>query len=45
MIASETEHVTRVDIEMVMVEVENSTLRQSYNNIPKHIRMEVGNMS
>ena len=45
MIASETEHVTRVDIEMVIDEVENSTLRQSFNNIPKHIRMEVGNMS
>ena len=45
MIASATEHVTRVVIEMVMDEVENSTLRQSYNNIPKHICMEVGNMS
>ena len=45
MIASATEHVTREDIEMVMDEVENSTLRQSYNNIPKHICMEVGNMS
>ena len=27
---------------MVMDEVEKSTARQSYNNIPKHIRMEVG---
>ena len=42
-IASATEHVNRVEIEMVMDEVEKSTARQSYNNIPKHIRMEVGN--
>ena len=27
---------------MVMDEVEKSTALQSYNNIPKHIRMEVG---
>ena len=27
---------------MVMDEVEKSTSRQSYNNIPKHIRMEIG---
>ena len=27
---------------MVADEVENSTARQSYTNIPKHIRMEVG---
>ena len=27
---------------MVMDEVEKSTARQSYNNIPKHIRMEFG---
>ena len=40
--ASATEHVNRVEIEMVMDEVEKSTARQSYNNIPKHIRMEVG---
>ena len=44
MIASATEHINRVDIEMVMNEVKKST-RQSYNNIPKHIRMDVGNMS
>ena len=41
-IASATEHVNRAKIEMVMDEVEKSTARQSYNNIPKHIRMEVG---
>ena len=40
--ASATEHVNRGKIEMVMDEVEKSTARQSYNNIPKHIRMEVG---
>ena len=40
--ASPTEHVNRGKIEMVMDEVEKSTARQSYNNIPKHIRMEVG---
>ena len=40
--ASSTEHVNRAEIEMVMDEVEKSTARQSYNNIPKHIRMEVG---
>ena len=45
MIASATEHINRVDIEMVMDEVKKSTPRQSYSNIPKHIRMEVGNMS
>ena len=44
MIASTTEHVNRVDFAMVMDEVEKSTPRQNYNNIPKHIRMEVGNM-
>ena len=27
---------------MVMDEVEKSTSRQSYNNIPKHILMEIG---
>ena len=27
---------------MVIDEVEKSTARQSYNNIPRHIRMEVG---
>ena len=42
MTASATEHVNRVEIEMVMDEVEKSTARQSYNNIAKHIRMEVG---
>ena len=41
-IASATEHVNRPDIEMVMDEVEKSTARQSYTNIPKHIRLEVG---
>ena len=41
-IASATEHVNTAKIEMVMNEVEKSTARQSYNNIPKHIRMEVG---
>ena len=41
-IASTTEHVNRAEIEMVMDEVETSTALQSYNNIPKHIRMEVG---
>ena len=41
-IASATEHVNRAEIEMVMDEVEKSTTRQSYNNIPKHIRMGVG---
>ena len=41
-IASATEHVNRAKIELVMDEVENSTARQSYNNIPKHVRMEVG---
>ena len=44
MIASATDHVNRVDFAMVMDEVEKSTPRQNYNNIPKHIRMEVGNM-
>ena len=39
-IASPTEHVSRAEIEMD--EVEKSTSRQSYNNIPKHIPMEVG---
>ena len=39
-IASPTEHVNRVEIEMVMDEVEKSTARQSY--IPKHIHMEIG---
>ena len=39
-IASPTEHVSRAEIEMD--EVEKSTSCQSYNNIPKHIPMEVG---
>ena len=39
-IASPTEHVSRAEIEMD--EVEKSTSRQSYSNIPKHIPMEVG---
>ena len=38
-IASVTEHVNRAKIEMVMDEVEKSTASQSYNNIPKHIRI------
>ena len=37
-----TEHVNTAEFEMVMDEVEKSTARQSYNNIPKHIHMEVG---
>ena len=41
-IASATEHVNRAEIEMVMGEVEKPTVPQSYNNITKHIRMEVG---
>ena len=41
-IASATEHVNRAEIEMVMDEVEKSAACQSYNNLPKHIRMEVG---
>ena len=40
-ITSAIEHVNRAEIEMVVHEVETSTARQSYNNIPKHIRMEV----
>ena len=34
-IAFATEHVNRAETEMVMDEVEKSTARQSYNNIPK----------
>ena len=41
-IASSTEHINRAKIEMVMDEVEKPTARQSCNNIPKLIRMEVG---
>ena len=41
-IAFATEHVNRAEIELVMDEVEKSTARQSYSNIPKHVRMEVG---
>ena len=40
-IASATEHVNRAENEMVMDEVEKSAACQSYNNLPKHIRMEV----
>ena len=40
-IAPATEHANRAEIEMVMNEVEKSTARQSYSNIPKHIGMEV----
>ena len=42
-IASSTEHANRAEIE-VMDEVEKSTARQRYNNIPKQIRLKVGNM-
>ena len=31
-----------VENEIVMDEVEKPTALQSYNNIPKHVRMEVG---
>ena len=41
-IASAKENVNRAKIEMVLDEVEKSTARQSYNDIPKYIRMEVG---
>ena len=41
-IASATEHANRAEIEMVIDEVVKSTAHQSYNNIPKNIRMEVG---
>ena len=41
-IAYATEHVNRVEIEMVIDEIEKSTTRQSYNNILKYIHMEVG---
>ena len=41
-IASTTEHVNRAETEMVIDGEEKSTARQSYNNIPKHICMEVG---
>ena len=40
-IGSATEHVNRAETDMVMDEVEKSTAPQSYNNIPKHICMEV----
>ena len=40
-IASAAEHINRAEIEMVVDEVEKSTVHQSYNNIPKHIRMDV----
>ena len=41
-IAYATDHVNRAEIEMVMDEAEKSAARQSYNNTPKHIHMEVG---
>ena len=41
-IASTTEHVNRAETEMVIDDEATSTARQSYNNIPKHICMEVG---
>ena len=40
-IATTTEHINRAKIEMVMDEAVKSTARQSFNNIPKHIRIEV----
>ena len=40
-IVSATEHINRAEIEMVKDEVEKSTAHHSYNNIPKHIRVEV----
>ena len=42
-IAFSTEYANRAEIE-VMDEVEKSTARQRYNNIPKQIRLKVGNM-
>ena len=36
------EHVNRAEIKIVIAEVGKSTARQSYNDISKHIRMEVG---
>ena len=41
-IAYATDHVNRAEIEMVMDEAEKSAARQSYNNTPRHIHMEVG---
>ena len=41
-IASTTKHANRAEIEIVTDELEKSTARQSYSNIPKHIRLEVG---
>ena len=41
-ITSAKEHVNSAEIEVIMDEVEKSAAHQSYNNIPKHIRMEVG---
>ena len=41
-IAYATDQVNRAEIEMVMDEAEKSAARQSYNNTPKHIHMEVG---
>ena len=40
-IASAAEHINRAETEKVVGEVEKSTVHQSYNNIPKHIRMDV----
>ena len=43
MIISETENINRAEIEMVIDEVEKSTVSTNhYNNIPKHIQTEVG---
>ena len=41
-IAAAGEHVNTAEIKIVIVEVGKSTARQSYNNMPKHICMEVG---
>ena len=42
MIIPATENVNRAEIEMVIDEVEKSTARKNYYNIPKHIWIEVG---
>ena len=43
MIIPISENVNMAEIEMVIDEVENSTARKNhYNNIRKHIRIEVG---
>ena len=43
MIIPPTENVNRAEIEMVINQIEKSTARKNHsNNIPKHIRIEVG---